>query len=192
MKIVWEENLGRGIINYISSTEEPWTNEFFSCYIGGPPESKASDHNYLPKIGNNNVFREYCIVQGGTISNTIIGNDNYLMGAVHVGHDVIIGNNNVFGAGTILAGFVEVEDDVTFGLNCSVHQRKRIGRGSMVGMGAVVVDDIPEFAKVYGNPARVHGFNDIKMEQLLSKDEKQDFLEWHYKLGTASPYWIKS
>lgn len=33
-----------------------------------------------------------------------------------------------------------------------------IGRWAMVGSGAVVTHDVPEYGLVYGNPARLHGF----------------------------------
>lgn len=35
-----------------------------------------------------------------------------------------------------------------------------IGRFAMIGSGSVVTKDVPDFALVYGNPARVHGYVD--------------------------------
>lgn len=39
-------------------------------------------------------------------------------------------------------------------------QCRRIGRGAVVGAGAVVVHDVPELAIVGGNPARILGYRD--------------------------------
>ena len=52
-----------------------------------------------------------------------------------------------------------IEDDVWLGHNCIVtpacHQ---IGRGAVVGAGAVVTDDVPPYAIMAGNPARLLRF----------------------------------
>ena len=64
-----------------------------------------------------------------------------------------------------LAERVVVADGANLGLGTSVHQRRYIGRGAMIGMGSVVTRDVPPWAKVFGNPARIHGANAIGMER---------------------------
>lgn len=49
---------------------------------------------------------------------------------------------------------VVIEDDVWIGAKASVLKGVRIGRGAIVGVGAVVNRDVPPFAVVAGVPAR--------------------------------------
>ncbi len=47
-----------------------------------------------------------------------------------------------------------LEDDCSIGAGAVILPGVRIGRGAMVGAGAVVTQDVPQFATVYGCPAR--------------------------------------
>jgi maltose O-acetyltransferase len=50
---------------------------------------------------------------------------------------------------------IVIEDDVWLGAGVTVLPGRRIGRGAIVGAGAVVVTDVPPFAVAAGNPAVV-------------------------------------
>ena len=50
---------------------------------------------------------------------------------------------------------VVIEDDADLGVGAIVLPGIRIGRGAQVGAGAVVTRDVPPYAVVAGNPARV-------------------------------------
>lgn len=50
---------------------------------------------------------------------------------------------------------VIIEDDVFIGMNAIILKGVRIGKGSVVGAGAVVSSDVPAGVIVSGNPARV-------------------------------------
>ncbi|MFH1482850.1 MAG: acyltransferase [Chloroflexota bacterium] len=50
---------------------------------------------------------------------------------------------------------VIIEDDVWIGARAIILRGVRIGRGSIVGAGAVVTRDVPQHAVVGGNPARI-------------------------------------
>jgi UDP-2-acetamido-3-amino-2,3-dideoxy-glucuronate N-acetyltransferase len=52
-------------------------------------------------------------------------------------------------------GPIIVEAGAYLGFNSIVYPGVRIGRGAFVGEGAVVTDDVPAHAVVYGNPAVV-------------------------------------
>jgi acetyltransferase-like isoleucine patch superfamily enzyme len=50
---------------------------------------------------------------------------------------------------------VIVEDGAYLGANSTIGPGVTVGRGAFVGEGAVVVDDVPSYSVVYGNPAAV-------------------------------------
>lgn len=53
-----------------------------------------------------------------------------------------------------------VEAGASLGANATILPGLRIGAGAMVGAGAVVTADVPAYAIVYGNPARIEGYVD--------------------------------
>lgn len=54
-------------------------------------------------------------------------------------------------------GTVVIEEDVWIGANCVITPDVRIGRGAVVGAGAVVTHDVAPFSIVGGVPAKVIG-----------------------------------
>ena len=52
-------------------------------------------------------------------------------------------------------GDIVIEDDVWLGMGAKVMDGVRIGRGSVIGAGAVVTNDIPPYSIALGIPARV-------------------------------------
>jgi maltose O-acetyltransferase len=50
---------------------------------------------------------------------------------------------------------VVIGDDVWIGSRALLLAGANIGRGAIIGAGAVVAKDVPEWAVVVGNPARV-------------------------------------
>jgi acetyltransferase-like isoleucine patch superfamily enzyme len=57
--------------------------------------------------------------------------------------------------GATLCGLVSVGDGAMIATGATVLPRIKIGQGATVGGGAVVVKDVPDYAVVVGNPARV-------------------------------------
>ncbi len=99
---------------------------------------------------------------------------------VNIGADdgeIIIGKQVAIGPGTVIRaanhrfdrqdlpimvqgharGRVIIEDDVWIGANCVITPDVRIGRGAIVGAGAVVTRNVAPFSIVGGVPARVIG-----------------------------------
>lgn len=51
-----------------------------------------------------------------------------------------------------------VKKGATLGANCTIVCGVTIGRYAFVGAGSVVTRDVPDYALVYGSPARQHGW----------------------------------
>lgn len=70
---------------------------------------------------------------------------------------------------------VVIEEDAWLGANVTLLSGVCVGRGATVGAGSVVLHNVPPYAVVLGNPARIIGFNFTPEEIILH--EKQLYLE---------------
>ena len=50
---------------------------------------------------------------------------------------------------------IVIEDDVLIGANVSVLKGVRVGRGAVIGIGSLVLRDVPSYTIVAGNPAKI-------------------------------------
>jgi UDP-3-O-[3-hydroxymyristoyl] glucosamine N-acyltransferase len=133
------------------------------CSIGGAGfgyyKNEQSVSEQIPHIGNviieNNVdIFPFSNVDRGTIGATVIGTGTKIDHYVHIGHNCIVGQNNVIAAGTILAGGAEIEENCFVGVNTMLKEKTRIGANVITGMGSVVLKNIPPNEVWVGNPAK--------------------------------------
>ncbi|HZT42951.1 MAG TPA: hypothetical protein VFA07_12355 [Chthonomonadaceae bacterium] len=102
-------------------------------------------------IGRGCVLYPYCFVG----LNARIGEDVFCLSGSSINHDVVLEDRVVLASGVSLAGSVHVEADCYLGQACAVRQYLRIGRGSLIGMGAVIVKDVAPNSVIAGNPGRL-------------------------------------
>ncbi|WP_114815053.1 acyl-ACP--UDP-N-acetylglucosamine O-acyltransferase [Paraburkholderia kururiensis] len=134
----------------------------FASVGGRPQDMKYKGEPTRLVIGDRNTIREFTTLHTGTIQDTgitVIGDDNWIMAYVHVGHDCRLGNNVIMSSNAQLAGHVIVEDYAVVGGMSGVHQFVRIGAHSMLGGASALVQDIPPFVIAAGNKAEPHGIN---------------------------------
>ena len=127
-----------------------------------PQDLKYHGERTTLVIGDENQIREFTTMHIGTEGGggvTTIGDRNLFMNFSHIAHDCRIGNRAIFANGATLAGHVIVEDHVIVGGLAAVHQFVRLGESSMLGGGAMVVQDVPPFCVVQGDRAGLVGLN---------------------------------
>ena len=131
--------------------------------IGGEPQSIHDLGNKAKlKIGSDNTIREFVTINRGTTDDrglTEIGDSNYLMAYVHIGHDCVVGNNCVLVNGTNVAGHVTIDDYAFLSGFTLIHQSCRIGAHCMTGINTILRQDVAPFVTVSGNPASAVSIN---------------------------------
>jgi UDP-N-acetylglucosamine acyltransferase len=127
-----------------------------------PQDKKYGGEPTRLEIGDNNVIREFCTFNCGTVQDegvTRLGDDNWIMAYVHLAHDCRVGSHTVFANNAQLAGHVHVGDHAILGGFTVVHQFCHIGAHSITAMGTIVLRDVPPFVMASDNSARPYGIN---------------------------------
>jgi len=147
---------------------------FSYAVIGSQPQDlKYSGEEVELIIGDNNVIREFCLFNPGTKGGggkTVIGNNNFFMGYVHVAHDCVIGDNCILANAATLAGHVELGDNVVIGGLSAIHQFVKIGDYAMIAGASAVNQDIPPYCLAEGNRAVLKGLNLVGLRRKLGRD----------------------
>jgi len=93
--------------------------------------------------------------------NASIGSGSFLGPGVTVSHDTVVGSHCLLSVGSVIGARVDLEDEVFVGSAATVmptgwgsSSRLMIGRGAVVGVGAVVIRDVDAGSTVVGVPAR--------------------------------------
>lgn len=135
------------------------------------------------EIGDHNTIRECVTIHSATSDGeaTIIGSHNNILASSHIGHNVVMGNHVIVSMAA-LAGHVIVEDHALVGGLSAVHQFSRIGTMSMIAGCAKVVQDVPPYMIVDGNPAETRTVNKIGLERNGVSEEAQLALRHAYKI----------
>ncbi|MBL4638555.1 MAG: acyl-ACP--UDP-N-acetylglucosamine O-acyltransferase [Proteobacteria bacterium] len=158
--------------------------------IGEDPQDKKFDGEpTLLEIGDNNLIRENCTINRGTVQGggiTKIGDNNWIMAYVHIAHDCIIGSDNILANNASLAGHVVIDDFVILGGFTLVSQFNYIGSHAFSAMGSVISRNIPPYVLVSGHMAKPVGVNVEGLKRREFSDLQIKNIRQAYKLTYRS------
>ncbi|MFK5914251.1 MAG: acyl-ACP--UDP-N-acetylglucosamine O-acyltransferase [Woeseiaceae bacterium] len=140
-----------------------------NAVIGGLPQDlgfEPATPSFV-KIGSKNTLREFVTVHRASQENeaTTLGDENYLMTQVHIGHDCKLANNIIIAPSTGLGGFVTVEEKAFISGGVMVHQFVHIGSLAMLGGNAKITQDVLPYMICDGNPAYISGLNKVGLRR---------------------------
>ena len=104
----------------------------------------------MAKIGTGTI-----IFQNVTItSNVTIGDHIYILPNSVISHDNLIGDFTCIAGGVSSSGNVKIGQNCYIGANSSLKEGITIGDYCLIGMGSVVLRNVPKNNVVIGNPAK--------------------------------------
>lgn len=105
-------------------------------------------------IGDNVEIGSNTCIDRGALSDTIIKDFAKIDNLCHIAHNVEIGRNAMIVACSEISGSCNIGNNSWISPNVSIRDWRKIGNNSLVGIGSVVVKDIPDNETWMGNPAK--------------------------------------
>lgn len=126
------------------------------------------------ELGDQSLIEDFATINnavGDVIigARTLIGVGNVVIGPVTIGNNVILAQHVVISGlnhgyenvdippadQKISTKQIIISDDVWVGANAVITAGITVGKHAVIGAGSVVTKDVPDFAVVAGNPARI-------------------------------------
>jgi Acyl-[acyl carrier protein]--UDP-N-acetylglucosamine O-acyltransferase len=152
-----------------------------SNYIEDSVKFIITNPAYSLSLGENNIFLGGSVIYtaSGYREQTYIGSNNYFGPSCVISADALILDyctldNNVF-----VGKHVNILEYASVKSSSYLSDYSTIGMYSEVGALSPVVSDIPPFAKVFGNPAKLAGINSSKrIVSMFSKDQVEQIKKY--------------
>ena len=125
--------------------------------------SKSMNCTFATAIHPTSSISTYARVQEGTVvmagviinSESTIGKHCIVNSGAVVEHDCFIDDFVHISPNASLAGNVRVMEGAHVGIGASVIQGITIGKWATIGAGSVIINDVPDYAVVVGNPGKI-------------------------------------
>lgn len=132
------------------------------------------------KIGKNVNICDHCFIEDGVE----IGNDVTIKSGVNIWKGVIIKDKVFIGPDVVFSNdkyprsknrnfklkSIYVNEGASIGANTTILPAIKIGKYAMIGAGSVITKNVPDFAIVYGNPAKIMGYICVCGKKLTFKN----------------------
>ncbi len=112
------------------------------------PDATVSKHS---AIGCGSVV----LAGARVMPNTRIGDHTLVLANSYIGHDCIIQDFVTVTNSACICGMTTIEDGCYVGANSSIRERIVVRKWSLIGLGAVVLEDVAPFSVIVGNPGTV-------------------------------------
>ena len=151
---------------------------------GLPQDLGFADKPTYVELGDGNTLREGVTINRATKDNdaTRLGNSNYLMALVHVGHDCQLGNNIIIAPSSGIGGHVHINDKAFISGGVMVHQFCQIGSFAMLGGNSKITQGCLPFMITDGVPATVRGLNVVGLKRAGFKLDTIKALKEAYRI----------
>lgn len=124
---------------------------------------------------NDHVFVENDVVVGDRVT---LKSGVQVWDGIRLGDDVFVGPNVTFTNDLFPRSkqyperfaTTVIEDGASIGGGAVILPGVRVGRRAMIGAGAIVTKDVPPFAIVVGNPARIVGYAETSNQPTVQED----------------------
>lgn len=150
------------------------TDAKFVCGIGSPKSYRAkpqiirqcglSQDRWATVIHPTAVVSRHAVIASGCVllahvsvgARASMGFCSIALQGCVIGHDAVVSDFSILAGGVCLSGATSIGENAYIGSRVAVRDGIAIGARSLVGIGSVVVRDIPPDCVAYGTPARVH------------------------------------
>ncbi len=175
-----------------------WTEISTACELHpgvivghAPQDVKYQGARSYCRIGPGTILREYVTIHRGTDleSETVVGENCFLLGGCHVGHNCRVGNDVTIINNALLAGHVQVGNRVTIGGGAALHQFVRVGELAMIAGFARAGKDIAPFG-LTDAAGHIAGINRVGLRRAnFPKTHIQDIREaYRILFGQGLPF----
>ena len=154
--LTWVRDNGRGAVRYVIGIGDCHAKRAVAQQLALLEVNFASAVHPAAVIGRGVQLMPGVIINAGAVVayDAVIEAHTTLNLNCTVGHDSVIGKYSTIAPGANLAGWVRVGEGCDVGLNATVGKGRTLGRWSVVGPGSVILRDVAEGARMFGNPAR--------------------------------------